>query len=227
MKGTQLLRRRIDAAQGRVSCDLLIRDVQFLDVFTCSWKKGDISVLDGTIVAIDPGLKATRSLDGKGRYLVPGFIDAHVHIESSLLTPPHFQNAVLPRGTTTAICDPHELANVHGLAGIRYFLDSASKMRLDLRVMMSSCVPATGFETNGAGRINAKELQKLSSHPKALGLAEMMNVPGVLNADSAILAKLAAFSGKPIDGHCPLLSGAALSQLTPELKSQAVTNPQA
>lgn len=205
------LKRRIDAAMGRIPCDLQIRNSRFLDVFSCSWKQGDISIMDGTIVGIEPGLKARRALDGKGRTLVPGFIDAHVHVESSLLTPDNFESAVLPRGTTTAVCDPHELANVSGVEGLRYFLEAASALSLDLRVMLSSCVPATHFETNGGGEIRAADLLPLLSHPKALGLAEMMNVPGVLNADPAVLAKLEAFSGRPLDGHCPLVSGRALS----------------
>lgn len=209
--GTALLRRRIDAALGRIPCDLQIRNVRFLDVFSCSWKEGEISILDGSLVGIEPGLKAGRVIEGRGKTLVPGFIDAHVHVESSLLTPDHFETAVLPKGTTTAICDPHELANVLGTEGIRYFLDAASSLCLDLRVMLSSCVPATRFETNGGGEIRSTDLLPLLSHPKALGLAEMMNVPGVLNGDTEILAKLEAFAGRPLDGHCPLVSGQALS----------------
>ncbi len=162
-------------------------------------------------MGLEPGLKAKREINARGKLLVPGFIDAHVHLESSLLTPHYFEAAVLPKGTTSAICDPHELANVLGVAGLKYFLESANDLSLDLRVMLSSCVPATHFETNGGGTITAAQLLPLSSHPKALGLAEMMNVPGVLNADPAVLEKLRAFHGKPIDGHCPLLRGQQLS----------------
>jgi adenine deaminase len=205
------LQKRIDAAMGRTPCDLVIRNAKFLDVFHCQWRKGDISVADGVIVGIEPGLKGRHEIDAKGRAIVPGFIDAHVHIESSLLTPDHFQSAVLPRGTTTAICDPHELANVVGVEGIRYFLSAASELALDLRVMLSSCVPATHFETNGGGEIDAKSLVSLLTHSHALGLAEMMNVPGVLHNDPGILEKLEAFSQGPIDGHCPLVNGQALS----------------
>lgn len=142
------LKKRIDAAQGRTECDTLIQNVQFLDVFSCAWKTGDIAIADGVIVGIEPGLKAKRTISGKGKWLVPGFIDAHVHVESSLLIPQNFQNAVLLKGTTTAICDPHELANVMGVEGIRYFLDAAATLALNLRVMLSSCVPATHMETD-------------------------------------------------------------------------------
>ena len=208
---TSELRRRIDAAQGKLPCDLLIRNVRFLDVFSCELVAGYVAIVDGVIVGVEPGLTAKRVVEGAGRALVPGFIDAHVHVESSLLVPSSFERAVLPRGTTTAICDPHEIANVSGVSGIRYFLDAAERTKLDLRVMLSSCVPATDYETNGAGHITAKDLLPLASHPKALGLAEMMNFPGVLGGDPEILEKLEAFSGWVVDGHCPLLTGKALS----------------
>jgi adenine deaminase len=205
------IRRRINAAQGRIDSDLVIRDVQYLDVFSCEWRHGDISIVDGTIVGVEPGLPAPRVIDGKNKWLVPGFIDAHVHVESSLMVPENFQRAVLEKGTTSAICDPHEIANVQGLSGIQQFLAAADGLKMDLFVMLSSCVPATDFETNGAGHITAEQLLSLASHPKALGLAEMMNFPGVLHGDPEVVAKLAAFSQGPMDGHCPLVKGRDLS----------------
>jgi len=205
------LPRRIDAAQGRTPCDLIIQGVRFLDVFSCEWKTGDISIIDGVIVGLEPGLKAKQTVYAKGQWLAPGFIDAHVHVESSLLTPENFQDAVLKRGTTTAICDPHELANVLGVAGIEYFLKSAQNLSMDLWVMLSSCVPATHMETNGGGTITASQLAKIAHHPRALGLAEMMNVPGVLSSDADVIAKLTSFAGRPMDGHCPLVRGQQLS----------------
>jgi adenine deaminase len=214
MTSKAALQRRIDAALGRIPCDLVLKNVRFLDVFSCSFKTGDLGILDGVIVGIDSdqnGLKGHREIPLLGRHVVPGFVDAHVHVESSLMVPSHFESAVLRCGTTTAICDPHELANVQGVSGIQYFLDSALHLSLDLRVMLSSCVPATHMETNGGGTIRAGELARLSSHPKALGLAEMMNMPGVLHKDDDILEKLETFSGVPIDGHCPLLRGQQLS----------------
>src|SRR3954462_282074 len=106
------LKNVIDAAQGRIECDLTLKDATYLDVFSCEWKTGDLSIIDGKIVGLEPGLKGRRIFQAKGKWIVPGFVDAHVHVESSMMTPRYFQEAVLSRGTTTAICDPHELANV-------------------------------------------------------------------------------------------------------------------
>lgn len=205
------IHRRIDAALGRIPCDLIIRDTHYLDVFSCEFRSGDIAVANDTIIALEPGLKARREIDGRGRFVVPGFIDAHVHLESSLMLPHHFESEVLARGTTTAICDPHELANVVGVPGIEYFLETASNMAMDLRIMLSSCVPATHMETNGAGTITAADLWNLKDHPRALGLAEMMNFPGVLSKDPAVIEKLVQFENAIIDGHCPRLTGRSLS----------------
>jgi adenine deaminase len=211
------LRRRIAAAQGQEPCDLVLRNVRWLDVFSCEFVSGDVAIQDGVVVGLLPGLRGRREVDGKGAHVVPGFIDAHVHLESSLLVPESFQRAVLPRGTTTAVCDPHELANVLGVPGIRYFLEASERLRageragLDLRVMVSSCVPATAFETNGAGVLDAAQLAPLAAHPRTLGLAEVMNVPGVLGGDGLVLDKLALFDGRPLDGHAPLVRGHALS----------------
>lgn len=205
------LRRRLRAAQGEEACDLVIKDVRWLDVFRCTFVSGDVAIKDGVIVGLSPGLRGAREIDAKGAHVVPGFVDAHVHLESSLLVPEGFQRAVLPRGTTTAVCDPHELANVLGVPGIRFFLDAAPRLALDLRVMVSSCVPATTFETNGGGTLDAAALAPLLDHPAALGLAEVMNVPGVLGGDPLVLDKLALFDGRPLDGHAPLVRGRALS----------------
>lgn len=173
--------------------------------------QGDISIHSGSIVGIEPGLRAEREWDAQGKAIVPGFIDAHVHVESSLMLPRYFERSVLERGTTSAVCDPHEIANVIGVRGIEYFLESSSKLAMDLWVMMSSCVPATHLETNGGGEIGAGELLKLGCHERALGLAEVMNVPGVLAGNEAVHAKIRAFSGRPIDGHAPLVTGQTLS----------------
>ncbi len=209
--GVKAIERRVGAAQGRIPCDGIIRDVSYLDVFTCEWRHGDIAFVDGTVVGVESGLKANREWNGKGKFLAPGFLDAHVHIESSMLLPHDFEEAVLSRGTTTAVCDPHELANVLGVKGIQHFLTASETMALDLRVMLSSCVPATDMETNGGGHLQAQDLVPLLAHPQALGLAEVMNMPGVLHADPSVLEKIASFAGRPIDGHSPLLRGNALS----------------
>ncbi|MBU6375208.1 MAG: adenine deaminase, partial [Bdellovibrionales bacterium] len=190
-----------------------ILGVQWLDVFSGRFREGDITICDGVIVGTESGLPSKRKIQGKGKWLVPGFIDAHVHVESSMMTPVNFSASVLKCGTTSAICDPHELANVRGVSGIDYFLKAAEVSEMDLRVMLSSCVPATHMETNGGGVIGAKELLPFIHHPKALGLAEVMNVPGVLLNDPSVHEKLEAFLdlGKPIDGHSPMLRGKALS----------------
>lgn len=204
---------RIDAAMGRIPCDLVIDRVTYLDVFSLKWLKGSIGIKDGVIVGVEPGLRGKKRIDAKWKKLVPGFIDAHVHIESSLVTPEVFETLVLPHGTTTAICDPHEITNVIGVGGLQRFLDAANRLRMDLRVMLSSCVPAThaGLETNGAGVIDAAALVPLLQNPKALGLAEMMNAYGVLHKDPAVLSKISAFTGRRIDGHAPQMTGKDLS----------------
>jgi adenine deaminase len=205
------LRRRLRAARGLEPCDLVLKNVRFLDVFSCAFVEGDVAIDDGFVVGLEPGLRGMREIETKGAHVVPGFVDAHVHLESSLLVPESFQCAVLPRGTTTAVCDPHELANVLGVPGIQYFLDASRRLSLDLRVMLSSCVPATAFETNGGGTLDARALAPLLDHEKTLGLAEVMNVPGVLDGDPLVLDKLIAFDGRPLDGHAPLVTGKSLS----------------
>jgi adenine deaminase len=199
------------AAQGKLPCDLILRGASYLDVFSASWRRGDVAIWGDRIAGVDAGLPAGREIDARRLAVVPGFTDAHVHIESSLLVPENFQRAVLPKGTTTAICDPHELANVMGTSGIRYFLDAADRLALNLRVMLSSCVPATDFETNGGGHIRASDLIPLRGHPRALGLAEMMNVPGLVGGNDEVLEKIEAFSDRIIDGHCPKVSGLTLA----------------
>jgi adenine deaminase len=205
------LTRRIDAALGKIPCDLVLKGVTYLDVFSCAWKTGDIAVIDGTIVGTDAGYSGRREIAATGKYLVPGFIDAHVHLESSLMMPGEFERTVLARGTTTAVCDPHEAANVMGVPGIQAFLTASESMKLDLRVMLSSCVPATHLETNGGGTLGLRDLVPLRAHPQALGLAEMMNFPGLLASDPAVLEKVAAFSDGIMDGHAPMLRGQALA----------------
>jgi adenine deaminase len=202
---------RIDAALGKTPADLVLKNVRYLDVFRAQWREGDVAVQDGVIVGVDAGYHGIREWDASGKTLVPGFIDAHVHLESSLMAPGEFQRTVLRCGTTAAVCDPHELANVMGVSGIEYFLRASEKMALDLRVMLSSCVPATHLETNGGGVLNASDLLPLRAHPQALGLAEMMNFPGVLGSDPSVLEKIAAFENGPMDGHAPLLRGKELS----------------
>lgn len=200
----------IRAGAGEIPADLVIKNVRLLDVITGAITHSDIAVVADRIVGTHAYYSGTRLIEGGGRFAVPGFIDTHLHIESSLVTPFEFDRCVLPRGTTTAICDPHEIANVLGLEGIRYFLECAERTIMDVRVNLSSCVPATEHETSGA-RLEVDDLVRLRGHSKVLGLAEMMNFPGVLAADPGIMAKLAAFQDGHIDGHAPLLSDLALN----------------
>ncbi|UYO01073.1 MAG: adenine deaminase [Devosia sp.] len=210
MTDATLLTRMIMAGQGKEQADLVIRDIGLLDVITGAVTLTDIAVVADRIVGTHGSYDGKVVIDGKGRFAVPGFIDTHLHIESSLVTPLEFDRCVLPHGVTTVLCDPHEIANVLGAEGIRYFLDSAERTIMDVRVNLSSCVPATPFETAGA-QLEIGDLLPFRDHPKVVGLAEMMNFPGVLNADPGILAKLVAFQDGHIDGHAPLLLGQALN----------------
>ncbi|MDB5474302.1 MAG: ade [Devosia sp.] len=210
MTSAQALTRMIMAGQGREPADLVIKNVDMLDVITGKITRTDIAIVDDRIVGTHATYDGKTETDGTGRFAVPGFIDTHLHIESSLVTPFEFDRCVLPHGVTSAICDPHEIANVLGAEGIRYFLDCAERTIMDVRVNLSSCVPATAFETSGAA-LELGDLEPFREHPKVIGLAEMMNFPGVLNADPGIIAKLAAFQGSHIDGHAPLLLGTALN----------------
>lgn len=204
------LARFIDAGRGVAPADLVIKDVVLLDVITGERTETDIAIVGDRIVGTYDHYDGTEEIDGRGLTAVPGFIDTHLHVESSLVTPLEFDRCVLPHGVTTAICDPHEIANVMGAEGIRYFQDCARHTLMDLRVQLSSCVPATPFETAGAN-LSAADLVALRGDPSGIGLAEFMNFPGVLFKDEGCLAKLEAFSGGHIDGHAPLLSGRDLN----------------
>lgn len=204
------LERRIDQGRGQAPADLVLTNGRFLDLVTGELVSSDIAICGDTIVGTHGRYEGMRTIDLAGGIVVPGFIDTHTHVESSLLTPQAFDRMVLPYGVTTVVCDPHEIANVAGAAGVQYMLDSALEMVLDLRVNLSSCVPATHLETSGA-RLDAADLLALASHPKVIGLAEFMNFPGVLAKDATCLDKLAKFAGRHIDGHAPLLRGLDLN----------------
>ncbi len=210
MASLEPLSRMIKAGAGEIPADVVIKNVRMLDVITGALTHTDIAIVGDRIVGTHGYYNGMRLIEGDGRFAVPGFIDTHLHIESSLVTPFEFDRCVLPHGVTTAICDPHEIANVLGADGIRYFLDNAERTIMDLRVNLSSCVPATPHETSGA-RLEIADLLKFRGHRKVIGLAEMMNYPGVLAADPGILAKLEAFQGGHIDGHAPLLTDLALN----------------
>jgi adenine deaminase len=195
---------------GREPADLVIKNVRLYDLITGALTPTDIAICGDRIVGTYAEYHGVREIDGKGRIAVPGFIDTHFHVESSLLTPLEYDRCVLPHGITTAIWDPHEIANVLGNDGIRYALECASATIMDLRVMLSSCVPATDLETSGA-TLDMADLAAFRSHPKVLGLAEFMNFPGVIYTASGVMDKLEAWQDGHIDGHAPLLSGTALN----------------
>jgi adenine deaminase len=197
-------------ARGDTPASLALRRARLVDVWAGEIVETDIILQGAQIAALGRGYAADHEIDLQGRYVCPGLIDAHVHIESSLCAPPEFARAVVPHGVTTVVTDPHEIANVLGIDGIRYMLERAQNGPLNMYVMVPSCVPATHMETSGA-RLEAEDLAALIDHPWALGLAEVMNYPGVIHADEGMLDKLELFHGRVIDGHCPAVTGKALN----------------
>ncbi|PQO23574.1 adenine deaminase [Rhodobacteraceae bacterium WD3A24] len=204
------LERRIAVAAGESPADTVLRGGRVFDLITGEMTGGDVAIADGVIAGVGAPYQGAEVIDVAGAVLVPGFIDTHLHIESSMVTPHEFDRCVTPRGVTTAICDPHEIANVAGLDGIRYFLEASAQTVMDIRVQLSSCVPSTEMETSGA-RLDAADLAPLKDHDRVIGLAEFMNYPGVIHRDPAAMDKLRAFAGRHIDGHAPLLSGTGLN----------------
>ncbi|MFW2589272.1 adenine deaminase [Sagittula sp. SSi028] len=201
---------RIAQGKGDQPADKVLRGGRIFDLMTGSLLDGDVAICGDTIVGIMDHYDGHEIIDVSGLILVPGFIDTHLHIESSLVTPFEFDRCVTPRGVTTAICDPHEIANVIGTAGVRYFQQASAHTLMDIKVQLSSCVPSTHMETAGA-TLDAADIAGLMGHPSGLGLAEFMNYPGVIHRDPACMDKLALFEGGHIDGHCPLLSGKDLN----------------
>jgi adenine deaminase len=206
MKTTDLLA----VARGDRPADLLLRGGRIVNLFSGQVETADLAVVGDRIAGIGGGYRAHAVIDLEGSYIVPGLIDAHVHIESSLCIPAQFAQAVVPRGVTTAVIDPHEIANVAGLAGVRFMAENSVGLPLGVVVMASSCVPATHMETSGAV-LEAGDLAQLLADGTVHGLAEVMNFPGVVQGDPALLAKLAVFAGRPCDGHAPGLAGRALN----------------
>lgn len=204
------LERRIDQGTGREPADIVLKGGRFFDLVTGELVASDIAICGDTIVGTVEAYEGREIIDISGKIVVPGFIDTHLHIESSLVTPHEFDRCVLPYGVTTVICDPHEIANVLGTEGIQFFLDSAEETIMDIRVQLSSCVPATHLETAGAD-LPIERLLPFRNHPKVIGLAEFMNFPGVIHKDPICMAKLEAFQDGHIDGHSPLLSGRDLN----------------
>ena len=208
------LQKVLAVARGDGIADVLINNVKILDLVNGEVVDSAIVLSGKTIAGIGleyTDTKAHTVIDGKGLIAVPGFIDGHLHIESSMMNPFEFERMTLPLGTTTAICDPHEITNVMGDKGYSWFLRCSELMHQNLFVQTSSCVPALpGFESNG-GEFTLSEMKKYKQHPNVLGLAEMMNFPGVIHGDEKVLDKIEEYSDMNLDGHCPLLRGKALN----------------
>jgi len=212
------LKEKIRVASGDGMADLLIKNGRVVDVFSGQIEKKDVAIFGGVIVGFGD-YRAREIIDVKSDFLCPGLIDGHVHIESSMVTIPEFARAVLPNGTTSVVIDPHEIANVLGREGIRFMAESAEGVPLNVFIMVPSCVPATHMETSGA-TLKAAELKPLFKESWAVGLAEMMNFPGVIFRDPEVLKKIEMAKGKRIDGHAPMLSGKGLyAYLTAGIRS--------
>lgn len=208
----EVLKKLIDVAAKRTPADFVIKNSRIVDVYNSSIIEGkDIAIADGYIAGIGD-YQGITEVDAMGQYAVPGFIDAHIHIESSYVTPEEIGRLVVPHGTTTIIADPHEIVNVCGMDGMNYMLEAAKGTKLDIKYMLPSCVPATPFENSGAV-IDAAAMQEPIKHDQVLGLGEFMDYPGVIGANDEVLNKLlvAINEGKLIDGHSPGLSGNELN----------------
>ena len=211
MKTCKLLREQVAAATGSKKAELVLKNAQIVNVFTQSVETGDIAIEGGYIVGIG-NYEGITEKDLGGAYVCPGFLDGHIHIESSMTSPGEFERAVVPHGTIAVITDPHEIANVAGTAGIRFMMQSAQKLDLDVYFMLPSCVPATDLDESGA-ELLARDLEPFYTDEKVLGLAEMMNAFGVTHGDKGCFEKLvqARSLKKAIDGHAPALSGKELN----------------
>ncbi|MHB8829548.1 MAG: adenine deaminase [Syntrophales bacterium] len=215
-KKLERLRNLIGVARGLKEPELVLKGGRVVNVFSGEIITADVAVYDGMIAGIG-SYDGPKMIDATGCYIAPGFIDAHMHLESTMLSPRELAAAVIKHGTTAIIADPHEIANVMGIEGIRFMMDAARHLPVDIYFMLPSCVPATGLETSGAV-LHAADLRPLLRRKQVVGLAEMMNYPGVINGDEEALAKLTAFvniklrfRGSVCDGHAPLLSGRDLN----------------
>ncbi len=206
---TAALQRVVAVARGDEPADLVVRGGKVVNVLTGETYAADVAIAAGRVVGIGD-YAAREEFDARGLFVAPGFVDAHIHIESTMLVPREFARAVVPRGTTTVVADPHEIANVLGADGIAYMLAATEGLPLDVFLMLPSCVPPTSLETPAA-RLDAEDLEPWISHPRVLGLAEVMHYAGVVDGEAAVLEKLALASEKRVDGHAPGLRGRALN----------------
>lgn len=207
----QELKKLIDVAAGRVPADTVLKNCRVVDVYSGTIVSGDIALCDGKIAGVG-SYEGVEVIDAQGRYAAPGFIDSHIHIESSYVTPEEISRLLVPHGASTIIADPHEIVNVCGIRGLDYMMEAAEGAALDIKYMLPSCVPATPFENAGA-IINAPEMREPIKRGNILGLGEFMNYVGVIGADDAVLDKLlvALNEGKLIDGHSPTVMGRDLN----------------
>jgi adenine deaminase len=204
------LKELISVARGEIPADLLLKNARIVNTFIGEMEQADVAIYGDRIAGIGDYDRAKEIVDLQGRFLAPGLINGHTHIESSMLHPVRYAQAVVPRGTLAVVTDLHEIANVCGSEGVKFVTDLARKLPLDMLFMAPSCVPATHLETSGA-RISSKEVKKILAHPKIIGLGEMMNFPGVVSGDEEVLKKISASKGKIIDGHAPGLIGKELN----------------
>jgi adenine deaminase len=195
------LRSRIRVASGKKKAALVLKNARVVNVFTSEIIEGDVAIQDGIIAGIGT-YEGEQEMDLQGQYLAPGLIDAHMHLESAMVAPAEFARAVVPRGTTTIVADPHEIANVAGIQGIEYILEATENIPLQVYIMLPSCVPTTTFENTGAV-LTASDLAPLYQHKRVLGLAELMDYPGVVEAEEFILDKIVGAGDRLIDGHGP------------------------
>lgn len=198
----------VEVASGRQKADLVLKNATYVNVFCNELSHGDIAVAEGLIAGMGEHYEGAVEVDMGGKLVLPGFVDAHIHLESALVSPKEFANAVIPHGTTTVITDPHEIANVMGTDGIEYMLQATEDLPVDVRFMLPSCVPATPLDESGAV-LDYRAIDSFYEHNRVEGLAEMMNYVGVANADEQVLEKIVAAQAhhKKIDGHAPGLSG--------------------
>lgn len=199
--------RLIAVAAGREKADLVLKNAKYLNVFSNEFLSGDIAVSNGLIAGVGK-YDGKTEIDVSGKLVLPGFIDAHIHLESSMVTPAEFAKAVVAHGTTTVITDPHEITNVMGIDGVEYMIQASQNLPIDVHFMMPSCVPATEIDESGA-ELDCKDIDLYLDNKKVLGLAEMMNYVGVINGDKNVLSKIVTSQAhhKKIDGHAPELSG--------------------
>ncbi|WP_346939355.1 adenine deaminase [uncultured Clostridium sp.] len=206
----EILRKGRGATIGNDKCDLVLKNGKFINVFTEEIEEGDIGIIDDTIIGIG-SYEGNKEIDCSSKIICPGFIDGHIHVESSMTTPESYGNVALANGVTTVVADPHEIANVLGVDGISFMLDSAQRSPLDIYFMMPSCVPAVSFEENGA-ILSAEDLSKFLDKPEVIGLGEVMDIPSVIDQVPSMMNKLDAFKDKIIDGHAPQISYKDLNQ---------------